>query len=71
MTTPRKIATCTAWKATFGFLVDAEGNTFFAHQTGVRAPGESFRCLIPGERYSFEIKPSSRGPCAVDIQPCL
>jgi len=64
----RKTGVCRAWKATFGWL-DCHGVEYFVHQTAIRAPGVSFRSLVPGAQYTFETAQGPKGLLAVDVRP--
>jgi CspA family cold shock protein len=65
----RCTGTVARWKATFGFIVGDDGREFFCHQTAIRAPGTSFRSLVPQQRVSFEITRGPKGLLAVDVRP--
>jgi cold shock CspA family protein len=51
----------------YGFIRSDDGRDFFVHHTAIRATKGAFRTLVPGERYSFEIQESQRGPLAIGV----
>jgi CspA family cold shock protein len=50
----------------FGFITAADGNEYFFHRNNVQPPLE-FDRLIGGERVSFEIESSPKGPRASQV----
>jgi CspA family cold shock protein len=51
----------------FGFITGEDGKDYFFHRDGVEQPLE-FDRLVGGEKVSFEIQSSPRGPRAVKVQ---
>jgi CspA family cold shock protein len=47
----------------FGFIAAEDGREYFFHRTGLD-PSVNFDSLAGGERVSFEIEPSQKGPRA-------
>ena len=45
----------------FGFITDAEGKEYFFHRSGTEG---DFDRLMGGERVTFEVEPSPKGPRA-------
>ncbi len=50
----------------FGFIVAEDGKEYFFHRGGLQAPLD-FDSLKGGERVSFEIEQSPKGPRAVQV----
>ena len=50
----------------FGFLSQEGGPDVFVHHTEIKAEG--FRTLTEGERVSFEVVDSPKGPRAANVQ---
>ncbi len=50
----------------FGFITTADGKDYFFHRSGL-LPSLDFDKLIGGERVSFEIEPSPKGPRATQV----
>jgi cold shock protein len=50
----------------FGFITAEDGKEYFFHRGGLQAPLE-FERLAGGEKVSFEIESSPRGPRAVRV----
>ena len=50
----------------FGFIAAEDGTEYFFHRGGLQAPLE-FDSLAGGERVSFEIETSPKGPRAVQV----
>jgi cold shock protein len=50
----------------FGFIAAEDGKEYFFHRGGVQAPLE-FDRLVGGERVSFEIETSPKGPRAIQV----
>ncbi|MDQ6876283.1 MAG: cold shock domain-containing protein [Candidatus Dormibacteraeota bacterium] len=48
----------------FGFIAADDGKEYFFHRSGV----QDFDVLIGGEKVSFEIEPSPKGPRANRVQ---
>lgn len=54
-------------KKGFGFIEqEEEGGDVFVHHTAINMPG--FRTLSEGERVTFEIENSDRGPSAKNVE---
>jgi CspA family cold shock protein len=51
----------------FGFIAAEDGREYFFHRTGLD-PAVNFDSLAGGERVSFEIEPSQKGPRANRIK---
>jgi cold shock protein len=51
----------------FGFIAAEDGREYFFHRTGLD-PSINFDSLAGGERVSFEIEPSQKGPRANRIK---
>jgi cold shock protein len=51
----------------FGFIAAEDGREYFFHRTGLD-PSVNFDSLAGGERVSFEIEPSQKGPRANRIK---
>ena len=49
----------------FGFISQEDGQDLFVHHTGIDMLG--FKTLSEGDRVSFEIEESDRGPKAKDV----
>lgn len=52
-------------KKGFGFIEQEDGNDLFVHHTDIEMEG--FRTLSEGERVSFNIEESDRGPKAKNV----
>jgi CspA family cold shock protein len=50
----------------FGFITAEDGKEYFFHRGGLVAPLE-FDRLVGGERVSFEIEESPKGPRAISV----
>jgi len=50
----------------FGFIAAEDGKEYFFHRGGLVAPLD-FDRLVGGERVSFEIETSPKGPRAVQV----
>ena len=49
----------------FGFIEREDGEDLFVHHTGINMPG--FKTLSEGDRVSFEVEESDRGPKAKNV----
>lgn len=49
----------------FGFISQEDGQDLFVHHTGIDMAG--FKTLSEGDRVSFEIEESDRGPKAKNV----
>jgi CspA family cold shock protein len=52
-------------KKGFGFIEQEDGNDLFVHHTDIEMEG--FRTLSEGDRVSFNIEESDRGPKAKNV----
>ena len=52
-------------KKGYGFIEQNEGPDIFVHYSSIDAPG--FKTLADGERVSFEVEKSDRGPVAKNV----
>lgn len=70
MTDLRVTGTCKRFGAGYGFVArDDGGPDCFAHWSAIRPSGpHSYRGLYQGQKCSFLVKQSPRGPVAFDIQ---
>ena len=50
----------------YGFIQQEEGRDIFVHYSSIDMPG--FKTLAEGERVSFEVEESDRGPVAKNVQ---
>jgi len=50
----------------FGFIAAEDGKEYFFHRGGLQAPLD-FDRLVGGERVSFEIETSPKGPRAIQV----
>ena len=50
----------------YGFIEQADGQDLFVHHTGIN--GSGFKTLNEGQRVSFEIEESPRGPKAKNVE---
>lgn len=56
-----------SFKGTFGFIrPDGKQDSVFVHFTGIN--GDGFRTLNAGDRVSFEVEQSDRGPVAYKVE---
>ena len=49
----------------FGFIQQEDGEDVFVHHTGIS--GSGFKTLAEGERVSFDVEESDRGPVAKNV----
>jgi CspA family cold shock protein len=49
----------------YGFIEQEDGPDVFVHHTGIEGTG--FKSVNEGDRVSFEIEESPKGPCAVNV----
>ncbi len=52
-------------KKGFGFIEQKNGQDIFVHFSSINSPG--FKTLAEGERVSFDIEDSDRGPVAKNV----
>jgi len=52
-------------KKGFGFIEQENGQDLFVHHTAISMPG--FRTLEEGDRVSFDVEESDRGPKAKNV----
>ncbi len=50
----------------FGFITAEDGKEYFFHRSGLQ-PSLDFDRLVGGERVSFEVEQSPKGPRAVQV----
>ncbi|UCE84167.1 MAG: cold-shock protein [Deltaproteobacteria bacterium] len=50
----------------YGFIQQEEGRDIFVHYSSIEMTG--FKTLAEGERVSFEVEESDRGPVAKNVQ---
>ncbi len=50
----------------YGFIEQSDGNDLFVHHTSIN--GSGFKTLNEGQRVSFEIETSDKGPKAKDVE---
>ncbi|MFH1674100.1 MAG: cold-shock protein [Pseudomonadota bacterium] len=53
-------------KKGFGFIEQDGGKDLFVHYTAIQ--GDSFKTLSEGQRVSFEVEETSKGPKAKNVQ---
>jgi CspA family cold shock protein len=53
-------------KKGFGFIEQDNGSDLFVHHTAIT--GEGFKTLSEGQRVSFEVEETSKGPKAKNVQ---
>ena len=51
----------------FGFITKQSGGDIFVHFSGIA--GEGFKSLQEGQKVSFEIEETDKGPQAVNVTP--
>lgn len=52
-------------KKGYGFIEQNEGRDIFVHYSSINLPG--FKTLAEGERVSFDVEESDRGPVAKNV----
>ena len=52
-------------KRGYGFIEQDEGGDLFVHYSSIAMPG--FKRLVDGDRVSFEVEETTRGPQAVNV----
>jgi len=53
-------------KKGFGFIEQDGGSDLFVHYTAIQ--GDNFKTLSEGQRVSFEVEETSKGPRAKNVQ---
>ncbi|UCE06211.1 MAG: cold shock domain-containing protein [bacterium] len=53
-------------KKGYGFIEQEDGNDLFVHYTAIDMPG--FKTLSDGDRVSFDVNESERGPEAKNVK---
>ncbi len=56
-------------KRGFGFIEEEEGGDIFVHHSAINMPG--FKTLSEGERVSFEMEDTDKGPAARNVERVL
>ncbi len=56
-------------KRGFGFIEKEEGGDVFVHHSAINMPG--FKTLSEGERVSFEMEETDKGPAARNVERVL
>jgi cold shock protein len=51
----------------FGFITKQSGGDIFVHFSGIA--GDGFKSLQEGQKVSFEIEESDKGPQAINVSP--
>ncbi len=54
-------------KKGFGFIEKEDGGDIFVHYSSIQSNG--FKTLHEGQRVSFEIEDSQKGPTATNVRP--
>ncbi len=52
-------------KKGYGFIEQEEGQDIFVHYSSINSPG--FKSLSEGDRVSFDVEESDRGPVAKNV----
>ena len=55
------------WRGSYGFIDCDQGGSFFVHHTDIVGQ-DGYRQLEPGQRVTFEVAMSERGPKAINVQ---
>ncbi len=53
-------------KKGYGFIEKEDGGDIFVHYSSIM--GDGFKTLAEGERVSFEVEETNRGPAASNVQ---
>ena len=53
-------------KKGYGFIKQDDGNELFVHYSSIEMPG--FKTLFEGDKVSFEVEKTDRGPQAVNVK---
>lgn len=53
-------------KKGYGFIEQEEGGDIFVHYTAINMGG--FKTLVEGERVTFEVEDTDRGPAAKNVE---
>ena len=53
-------------KKGYGFIKQDDGNELFVHYSSIDMPG--FKTLFEGDKVSFEVEKTDRGPQAVNVK---
>ena len=53
----------------FGFIIRENGDEIFVHFRSIRGPGKGRRALRDGQRVSFTVVQSDKGPQAEEVEP--
>ena len=53
----------------FGFIIRENGEEIFVHFRSIRGPGKGRRALRDGQRVSFTVVQSEKGPQAEEVEP--
>ncbi len=55
-----------SYKKGYGFIKQEDGRDIFVHYSSINMPG--FKTLTEGDRVSFDVEESDRGPVAKNVK---